>query len=155
VIAADYWGGPIRRMPVPPALPGSHEDVLHNVLGTPSLLIFPEDRTSGWLRARLGHRAIGVVYDPIVECAGNWVPTTMGDCHDAFCFFEETEALHPLHGERPSSARRWRHFPRSLARSRSQASISGCCGACSSKPMPGSATAQRNWLRRPAGRGHQ
>jgi erythromycin esterase-like protein len=111
VIAADYWGGPIRRLPVPPALPDSHEDVLHDVLATPSLLVFPEGRTSGWLTAQLGHRAIGVVYDPTAERAANWVPTTMGDRYDAFCFFEETEALHPLHGERPQLSSEMETFP--------------------------------------------
>ena len=70
--------------------PDSHEDLLHDVLATPSLLVFTQDRTSGWLTARLGHRAIGVVYDPTAERAGNWVPTTMSDRYDAFCFSEDT-----------------------------------------------------------------
>jgi erythromycin esterase len=36
-------------------------------------------------------------------CRASWqlAPTVMGHRYDAFCFFEETQALHPLHAERP------------------------------------------------------
>ena len=59
---------------------------------------FAGDRGGGWLRARLGHRAVGVVYDPGRE-HGNYVPTVMGDRYDALLWFEETRALRPLHHE--------------------------------------------------------
>ncbi|MCC6270240.1 MAG: erythromycin esterase family protein, partial [Microbacteriaceae bacterium] len=51
-----------------------------------------------WLSARIGHRAIGVVYDPRRE-AGNYVPTVMGRRYDALIWFENTSALHPLQPE--------------------------------------------------------
>ena len=107
VVAADVWGAPMQRMPVPPAPAGSPEDLLHQVAPHPSLLIFPDDRNTPWLAARRGHRAIGVVYDPESERRGKWVPTVMGRRYDAFCFFEDTEALHPLHLEaaQPSGER--------------------------------------------------
>jgi hypothetical protein len=41
------------------------------------------------------HRAIGVVYQPAWE-RGNYVPTILGRRYDAFVFFENSQALHPL-----------------------------------------------------------
>ncbi|HEX9994970.1 MAG TPA: erythromycin esterase family protein [Acidimicrobiales bacterium] len=99
VIAADRWGSPARRMDVPPAPGGTHEDVLHAAAPPRSLLVFGEDRSGPWLGRSRGHRAIGVVYRPGADRYGNWVPTVMGARYDAFCWFDETEALHPLHAE--------------------------------------------------------
>ena len=98
VLAASGWGRPERVFTVPPARPHSHEDLLHRALGQPAVLVFGDDRSGAWLAARRGHRAVGVVYDPRRE-AGNYVPTVMGGCYDALLWFEETEALHPLHHE--------------------------------------------------------
>ena len=44
-----------------------------------------------------GHRAIGVVYHPEYEHFGNYVPTVLPRRYDAFCYLDETHALHPLH----------------------------------------------------------
>ena len=99
VVAADAWGAPHRRFQVPPAPAGSHELLLHEALGAPSLLVFPDDRSSPWLSATRGHRAIGVVYEPGRDRYGNWVFTVMGGRYDALCSFDETTALHPLHPE--------------------------------------------------------
>ena len=85
-------------MPVPVAKPGTHEDLLHIALGAPAVLDFADGPGGPWLEARLGHRAIGVVYQPHRE-VGNYVPTVMGGRYDALLWFEETEALHPLHHE--------------------------------------------------------
>lgn len=98
VIAASAWGESERVMPVPRSQADSHERLLHRALPGPSLLVFPDDRRSPWLRARLGHRAIGVVYDPGRE-HGNLVPTVMGARYDAVLWFDETEALIPLRRE--------------------------------------------------------
>lgn len=86
-------------MLVPPARTGSHEAVVHQVLGAPAVLDFEADRTRPWLTERLGHRTIGVVYDPDRE-AGNYVPTVMARRYDALLWLEDTTALHPLHLER-------------------------------------------------------
>jgi erythromycin esterase len=100
VIAADFWGAPMRRMAVPEAPGSTHEALLHEALeGKPALLVFPEGRDTPWLAARRGHRAIGVVYNAASERYGNWVPTVMGRRYDAFVFFDETDALQPLHAE--------------------------------------------------------
>jgi erythromycin esterase-like protein len=48
-------------------------------------------------RERRGHRAIGVVYDPARERAGNYVPTDLPARYDALLHVDRTQALHPLH----------------------------------------------------------
>ncbi|MBM7502584.1 erythromycin esterase family protein [Agromyces aurantiacus] len=98
VVAADAWGEPDRVMPVPEARPSSHEWLLHETLATPALFVFGADRSGPWLSRRLGHRAIGVVYDPARE-HGNVVPTIMGARYDALLWCERTRALLPLHRE--------------------------------------------------------
>ena len=101
----------MRRMPVPPAPPGTHEALLHATAGSPCLLVFPERRDTPWLSARRGHRAIGVVYDSGAERFGNWVPTVVGRRYDALCSFDRTAALHPLHFEPVQSAGEFETYP--------------------------------------------
>jgi erythromycin esterase len=104
VIAAAGWGAPMQRLRVPPARLGSHENLLHQVVPRPALFVYPDRRDTAWLTARRGHRAIGVVYRPESDRLGNWVPTTIGQRYDAFCYFDETQALHPLHLEEASTS---------------------------------------------------
>ncbi len=99
VLAAAAWGAPERVLPLPPARPDTHEDLLHRALGESSVLVFGADRSGPWLSTWLGHRAVGVVYQPRRE-AGNYVPTRMGGRYDALLWFERTDALFPLHHER-------------------------------------------------------
>jgi erythromycin esterase len=98
VLAGDSWGAPEKVFTVPPARSGSHEALLHDVLGRPAVLVFPDDRSGPWLSGSAGHRAIGVVYDPHRE-RGNYVPTRMGARYDALLWLEETTALRPIHHE--------------------------------------------------------
>ena len=98
VTAAEAWGAPEQTMTVPAARQGSHEDLLNNALGEPSLLVFGSNRTGRWLTEWRGHRAIGVVYDPERE-AGNYVPTRMAGRYDALLWIPHTTALRPLHHE--------------------------------------------------------
>lgn len=100
VVAGDSWGAPMRELPVPPARPGSLEDVLHATAPGRALFTFPRDDRPDLLADELGHRAIGVVYHPEREHRGNYVPTVLGDRYDAFLWFDETRALHPLHVRR-------------------------------------------------------
>jgi erythromycin esterase len=109
VIAAPFWGAPMRRMPVPVASRHTHEHLLNEAAGRDSLLVFPDDRDTAWLTARRGHRAIGVVYRPRSEWHGNWVPTVMGRRYDAFCFLAATSALHPLRRESAQPGREHQH----------------------------------------------
>jgi erythromycin esterase len=111
VVAALAWGDVERRMPVPPAPPGSHEALLHEAVGAPALLVFPDRRDGPWLAARRGHRAIGVVYEPAHDATANWVPTVMGRRYDALLAFDETAALRPLHREVPVSGVEEEAFP--------------------------------------------
>ncbi|MFP5366697.1 MAG: erythromycin esterase family protein [Actinomycetes bacterium] len=98
VTAAEAWGAPEQTMTVPAPRQGSHEDLLNNALGEPSLLVFGSHRTGRWLTEWRGHRAIGVVYDPERE-AGNYVPTRMAGRYDALRWIPHTNALRPLHHE--------------------------------------------------------
>jgi erythromycin esterase len=96
VVAAEAWGAPMAVLPVPPARPGSLEAVLDETAPARALFVFPERERFGLLRDSLDHRAIGVVYDPRRERAGNYEPTRLGERYDAFCWFDRTQAVHPL-----------------------------------------------------------
>lgn len=98
VIAAEEWGAPIERMQVPAARDGSFEHALFDARVGDSLLIFDgTDNGVAGLDGPLGHRAIGVVYDPDHERWGNYVPTIIPGRYDAFVYIEETRAVDPLH----------------------------------------------------------
>jgi len=99
VIAADEWGAPMQRLPVPPARSGSFESEMHAAAAGNALLIFEESNGDGVrvLEEPLGHRAIGVVYDPDHERWGNYVPTIVPRRYDAFLYLDETRAVDPLH----------------------------------------------------------
>jgi erythromycin esterase-like protein len=98
VIAADEWGAPMERMRVPPARAGSFEDAMHAAAVGDALLLFDDGGSSpSSLDEPVGHRAIGVVYDPDAERWGNYVPTQMSRRYDAFLYFDETRAVDPLH----------------------------------------------------------
>ncbi|PGH47138.1 erythromycin esterase family protein [Streptomyces sp. Ru87] len=105
VIAAEGWGEVPRRTEVPPARPGSVEDLLHQVFpGGQALFVFPPADGGGqgaggspeWFLRQRDHRAIGVVYRPWQERWGNYVPTVLGRRYDAFCHLDRTGALTPL-----------------------------------------------------------
>ncbi|HEX5111454.1 MAG TPA: erythromycin esterase family protein [Saprospiraceae bacterium] len=97
VTAGRNWGGKTQTMEVPRALEGSWESVLH-AAGDENQLLLMEDFTGNdmMMENHIGHRAIGVVYDPRREEYGNYVPTIVPLRYDAFIFLDETEALHPL-----------------------------------------------------------
>lgn len=111
VIAGDAWGAPMERMPVPPARPGSLEASLQEAGVGRSLFVFPAAGKPDWLRDTRDHRAIGVVYHPHLERYGNYVPTVLGQRYDAFCFFDDTSALRPLHLEPVKQAAEAETFP--------------------------------------------
>lgn len=99
VIASDFWGGPVRRLPVPEARDGSVEDLLHQAVpDDDAVFVVPGDSWAGQVR---GHRAIGVVYRPLNERAGNYVPTILGRRYDVFIHCDHTDAVHPLHRLEP------------------------------------------------------
>jgi erythromycin esterase-like protein len=88
----------MQAMPVPPARAGSLEDQLHEAGLTRGLFVHPPAADQpAWLADALDHRAIGVVYRPEAERFGNYVSTVLGRRYDAFLWFDEAQALHPLH----------------------------------------------------------
>ncbi|MDB5193510.1 MAG: erythromycin esterase family protein [Segetibacter sp.] len=97
VIAADSWGAEIEVMKVPPAKDGSWEHMLHKVGAADKLLIMDEIANEALYENRIGHRAIGVVYNPDYERYGNYVPSVVPLRYDAFIYLDKTKALHPLH----------------------------------------------------------
>jgi erythromycin esterase-like protein len=87
----------MRRMRVPAAAHDSWEAVLHDAAPTDKLLLMPEIERAEEAWEMRGHRAIGVVYDPEWERAGNYVPTVMPQRYDALLYIDESHALHPIH----------------------------------------------------------
>ncbi|WIX99314.1 erythromycin esterase family protein [Amycolatopsis mongoliensis] len=97
VVAADHWGGSVRRTTVAQARPDSLEGVLHDAApGEDSLYVFDDD--AGWAHELRGHRAIGVVHD-----RGGYVPTVPAARYDAFVHCDETTAITPLHRWEPEA----------------------------------------------------
>jgi len=95
VIAASAWDSPMRTMRVPEAQPGSWEAMLHHTAPADKLVMLRELAGDPRLSKPIGHRAIGVVYNPNSE-RGNYVPSVMPERYDAFLFIDQTQALHPL-----------------------------------------------------------
>lgn len=96
VIASKSWGAPLEVMNVPESRPGSWGARLHADVGQDALLLSSELRPLPELHEHIYHRAIGVVYRPEREKYGNYVPTVVPERYDAFLYFEQTRALHPL-----------------------------------------------------------
>jgi erythromycin esterase len=99
VIAASNWGAPMKAKNVPEAKSGSWEYLLHQVGGENKLLLMDDITNEMFYENRIGHRAIGVVYNPAFERYGNYVPSIMPMRYDAFIYINETTALYPLHIE--------------------------------------------------------
>lgn len=100
VTASYMWNGPILQYDVPEARPGTIEHACHHAISSVGhenfyFLIDPSDHNS-ILNTVVGHRAIGVVYDPELEHRGNFVPTSISNRYDAFIYLDRTNALTPL-----------------------------------------------------------
>jgi erythromycin esterase-like protein len=96
VIAGRSWDAPLEKMRVPPARPGSWEQILHELSADNRLLLLTQASQTREMVQPRGHRAIGVVYHSEYERLGNYVPTVLPRRYDAFLYLDETEALHPL-----------------------------------------------------------
>lgn len=101
VVAAEKWGEPFEVMEVPPAKKHSWENLLHETGAYNKILFFTEDNRQ-YFNKWIGHRAIGVVYNPAFESYGNYVPSIIGKRYDAFIYIDETTALTP-HSEKPNT----------------------------------------------------
>lgn len=94
VLAGGEWGAQRQTMQIPEPPPGTLEAILSELTSEPVLLLFSEAETI--LREVIGHRAIGVVYNPAMD-PRQFVPTRLADRYNALLFFPETEPLDPLH----------------------------------------------------------
>jgi len=100
VIAGKRWGAKMQAIQMPDAQKGSWEYLLHSAGKENKLLIMEDFSGNDWfMEYHIGHRAIGVVYNPQYEQFGNYVPTILPLRYDAFIYLDETHALHPLHIE--------------------------------------------------------
>jgi erythromycin esterase-like protein len=97
VTAADDWGQLAERMRVRPALPGSYEQLFHEV-GTESFML--DLRQSGQaaevLRAPRLERAIGVIYRPRTERQSHYFQARLSDQFDVVMHLDDTRAVEPL-----------------------------------------------------------
>jgi erythromycin esterase-like protein len=97
VTAADDWGGQADRKRVRPALPGSVEEVLHQVGQKEFLLRFAEaPRAAEALRSARLERAIGVIYRPDTERQSHYFRARLADQFDVVIHVDETRAAEPL-----------------------------------------------------------
>lgn len=97
VTAASRWDGPAEHKRIVPALPGSHEHLLHEVL--PTRFFLPLQSGSAAARAmdeRRLERAIGVLYLPESERQSHYFHASMASQFDAIIHIDRTSALVPL-----------------------------------------------------------
>ena len=89
----------MQKMEMPSAQKGSWEYFLHKAGPENKLLLMNDLLHYEFLENHIGHRAIGVVYQPKYEQYGNYVPSVLPLRYDAFIYIDHTHALHPLHIE--------------------------------------------------------
>lgn len=99
VVASNSWDGPTKVMEVPPGITSSYEAHFHAAaekLNENAFYLWLKDNPKvSELSQVLGHRAIGVVYNPAYE-RGNYVPTSLSKRYDGFIFVDRTTALQPF-----------------------------------------------------------
>jgi erythromycin esterase-like protein/predicted phosphoribosyltransferase len=97
VTAANDWGGPAERKNVRPALPGSVEELFHEVEDEAFATLFRNaPRAAEALRSPRLHRAIGVVYKPETERQSHYFRSRLADQYDAVIHLDDTRAVEPL-----------------------------------------------------------
>ncbi len=97
VTAADDWGAPAQRKWVRPALPGSVEELFHEVGQREFMLGFgAAAHAAETLRAARLERAIGVIYRPDTERQGHYFQARLSDQFDAVVHIDDTRAVEPL-----------------------------------------------------------
>lgn len=76
VIAATSWGSPPQKMTIPSAKRNSWEWILHNHEATDKIIFTNKLSREKYTKNYIGHRAIGVVYNPGEE-KDSYVPTIL------------------------------------------------------------------------------
>lgn len=97
VIAGSSWGDEMKVKEVPKGVRDSWEFCMHLAGPENKLLLMNELQHTVLAGIPIGHRAIGVVYNPRHEHLGNYVPSVMPQRYDAFVYIDKTRALHPLY----------------------------------------------------------
>lgn len=98
VVAGRQWGEPGMVMNIPSAINRSIESYFYNNFDKDVFFIdFSrlKSHDKKIFEEVKGHRAVGVVYDPLRE-ERNYVPTVMKKRYDGLIFFESTQALMSL-----------------------------------------------------------
>jgi erythromycin esterase-like protein len=97
VTAASNWDAPAERKRVRPSLPGSYEQLFHEV-GVPRFLLRLRHggRAAEALRRPLLERAVGVIYLPQTERLSHYFEAHLSDQFDAAIHIDQTRALEPL-----------------------------------------------------------
>jgi protein-L-isoaspartate(D-aspartate) O-methyltransferase len=102
VAAASNWDDPMEVKTVRPALPGSYERLCHDAGAARFLLPLRQPAalrvTADLMQARL-ERAIGVIYRPETERESHYFQAVLPRQFDEYIWFDETEAVTPLHTE--------------------------------------------------------
>jgi erythromycin esterase-like protein len=97
VTAASDWEDPAERKLVRPALPGSLEELFHEVGEQAFWVPFGgAPRAPEALRAARLERAIGVVCRPQTERQSHYLQARVSDRFDAVIHVDETRAVEPL-----------------------------------------------------------
>ena len=95
VIAGLNWGDSASVLTIPPARKGSLEDFLASKKDSNFFIFLDNSWQETVLAENLGHRAKGVVYNPVNDIR-NYVGTIAINRYDAFIFLHKTRALTPL-----------------------------------------------------------
>lgn len=99
VSAATDWDGEREVKRVNPSRPDSYERLFHDAGVSPALIDLTPGRHEP-LRRRLAQprleRFIGVIYRPQTELMSHYSQAVLPEQFDAWCWFDETEALEPL-----------------------------------------------------------
>lgn len=98
VMAGSAWGGVMEKMTIPPAPEGTLEYILHEDSAEDKLILLNNEYWNKRFHDYIGHRAIGVVYQPQYDRA-QFVPTILPSRYDALLYLDRTRALHPLYFE--------------------------------------------------------
>ncbi|KAB7665914.1 erythromycin esterase family protein [Bacillus sp. B1-b2] len=95
VIAAEKWGAPYRIMDIPAAQRNSWEEHLHRAGAYNKYITFTEENRHLFDRL-IGHRAVGVIYEPALEHYGNYVPSKISRRYDGFIYVDQSNAVMPI-----------------------------------------------------------
>jgi len=95
VTAASRWGGAPEDKPLAPAVEGSYEHLFHQ-LGLPRFVVRLRGNAPEVLQAARPERAVGVVFDPRQERAGNYLDARMAEQFDAVIHVDSSTRVLPL-----------------------------------------------------------